>query len=281
MLFRIAGAPSVADRTIDEAILASFLGDLPQRTVEELLATSSVIEVPPRSFLSRPGDARLWLLVEGLARISIHAADGRNLVVHHAVPGETIGLSSIFADDSTESAQSLGECRLLPLDWERVRTMTQRDPAMARAAATEVTRRLRNELEATALGNLRSVRARIAGYALDLIARMPGEMATLPLSQQELADAVGASREAVARSLAALRSLGAVTTSACRLAGAAPRPAPRGAGRPPRTDHRAGATGAAGDGRGNWPARGGPRRRTDPDGGAQSQGLTQPAEARR
>jgi CRP/FNR family transcriptional regulator, cyclic AMP receptor protein len=217
MLFRIEGSPSKADRSIDEAILASFLGDLPQRTVEELLATSSVIEVPPRAFLLHPGDARLWLLVDGLVRIAVHAADGRQLVVHHTVPGETIGLGSIFAADSTESAQALGECRLLPLDWERVRTMTQHDPAMARAAASEVTRRLRNELEAAALGNLRSVRARIAGYALDLIARMPGVMATLPLSQQELADAVGASREAVARSLATLRSLGAVATGGRRL----------------------------------------------------------------
>ncbi|HEX4216017.1 MAG TPA: Crp/Fnr family transcriptional regulator [Candidatus Dormibacteraeota bacterium] len=217
MLFRIAGAPSAVDRTIDEAILASFLGDLPQRTVEELLVNSSVIEVPARSFLLHPGDARLWLLVEGLVRISIHASDGRQLVVHHAVPGETVGLGSIFATDGSEGAQALGECRLLPLDWERVRTMTQHDPAMATAVATEVTRRLRSELEATALGNHRSVRARIAGYALDLIGRMPGEMSTLPLSQQELADAVGASREAVARSLSALRSLGAIATGARRL----------------------------------------------------------------
>jgi CRP-like cAMP-binding protein len=217
MLFRIAGAPSAADRTIDEAILASFLGDLPQRTVEELLATASVIEVPPQAFLLHPGDARLWLVVEGLVRVSVHGADGRQLVVHHAVPGETVGLGSIFAPDNSESAQALGECRLVPLDWERVRTMSLHDPAMATAAATEVTRRLRNELEATALGSHRSVRARIAGYALDLISRMPGDMATLPLSQQELADAVGASREAVARSLSTLRSLGAIATGSRRL----------------------------------------------------------------
>jgi CRP-like cAMP-binding protein len=217
MLFRIAGVTSRVDRGVEDAILASFLGDLPKRMVEEILTAPSVIQVPPRATLLRPGDTRLWLLIEGLVRISVHSAEGRQLVVHHAVPGETIGLSSIFAAESSESAQALGDCRLLPLDWEQVRAMTARDPGTARAAAMEVTSRLRSELETTALSNHRSVRERVAGYALDLLARMPGEAVTLPLSQQELADAIGASREAVARSLAVLRTLGAVATGACRL----------------------------------------------------------------
>src|SRR5258708_4027138 len=58
---------------------------------------------------------------------------------------------------------------------------------------------------------------RIGAYLLELLGRMPGGHGVLPLTQQELGDAIGASREAVARSLGVLRRLGVVATGPSRI----------------------------------------------------------------
>jgi CRP/FNR family transcriptional regulator, cyclic AMP receptor protein len=198
-------------------VLASFLGDLQQREAEEVLAGASLVQVPAGATVLRPGEMRLWLIGDGLIQIFLLSPDGRQRSLYHAVPGETIGLASVFLPDSNTGAQAVIESWLLPLDWERLRSLTQSNSVLTRAISREILQRWQHIVEFMATRGQQPVRQRICAYLLELLARLPGTHGALPLTQQELADAIGASREAVARSLAVLRRLGLIATGPSRI----------------------------------------------------------------
>lgn len=217
MPFHIGPAGRSPGRRIEESVLASFLGDLQQREAEEVLGGASLLQVPAGATVLRPGETRLWLIGDGLIQIFLLSPDGRQRSLCHAVPGETIGLPSVFLPDSSTGARAVVESWLVPLDWERLRSLTLHNSALTLALSREVLQRWQHVVEFMATRGQRSVRQRIGTYLLELLARMPGAHGALPLTQQELADAVGASREAVARSLGVLRRLGLIATGPSRI----------------------------------------------------------------
>jgi CRP-like cAMP-binding protein len=100
-----------------------------------------------------------------------------------------------------------------------VRSLAERDPAVALALAAELAAMVRiavGELAATAFG---SVRQRVARHLLDLAASSDRDgRAVARVSQQELAEAVGSVREVVSRTLRQLRDEGVVDTGASWIA---------------------------------------------------------------
>jgi CRP/FNR family transcriptional regulator len=80
--------------------------------------------------------------------------------------------------------------------------------------AEELNRRLYESLQQTAVNAFGSVRQRVATHLLDLasIQQRPRGRLVARVKQQELADAVGTSREVVARVLRELRLEGLVAT---------------------------------------------------------------------
>lgn len=194
-------------------IVPGFLRGVPPRDAQAVLTAAALVRVPAGAIVLQPGENRLWLVVEGLVRLFMITADGRQLILLHAVPGETIGLASLFTGDGRVCAQTVVESRLLSLDWARVRTLLRTNPVVNEAAASEVIERTTRTLEAVSMRSIRTVLERIAGYVLELVSRTPGADPHLPLTHQELADAVGCSREAVSRSLGELRRRGLVGTA--------------------------------------------------------------------
>lgn len=90
---------------------------------------------------------------------------------------------------------------------------------MSWAIAEELTRRLYDRLQQTAINAFGSVKQRVAAHLLDLAStqQRPGDRLTARVSQQELADAVGSVREVIARVLRDLRVAGIVATSTDRV----------------------------------------------------------------
>jgi CRP/FNR family transcriptional regulator len=92
----------------------------------------------------------------------------------------------------------------------------RRDPQVSWAIAEELSRRLFEVLEQTAVNAFGSVRQRVAAHLLDLASdrQRPRGRLVAHVSQQELADAAGSVREVVARALRDLRVAGIVATTA-------------------------------------------------------------------
>jgi CRP/FNR family transcriptional regulator len=79
--------------------------------------------------------------------------------------------------------------------------------------AAEVTQRLYDTIDAGADRAFGSLRQRVARHLLDLATRQHDGRLIAPVTQQELAEAVGSARPAVARVVAELRELGLVAAA--------------------------------------------------------------------
>lgn len=162
-----------------------------------------------------PGDA-LYLMVEGRVRISIFAADGRELSFAHAVPSDIFGEIAVL-DGSPRSANAtaLDATRALSLSRADFNGLVDRHSSLARAAIRFLCLRLRevsDHLEDIALLPLE---ARLARFFLNRVTGLPAPRngparISLGMSQTELALLLGASRPKVNAALMALVQAGAI-----------------------------------------------------------------------
>lgn len=178
----------------------------------DLLASASVLDVPAGSVLYRDEErARTALVVAGLVRVYLTAADGRQITVRYAKSSDSLGIPMAVGGPVAVSAQAITDARLLVLDSARIRSFALSDPHLAWSLAEEVTRLLAGVLDAFAGTAFGTVRQRLARHLLDLAAERQHDADLLaPVTQQALADAVGTAREVVARTLRDFRDAGLV-----------------------------------------------------------------------
>jgi CRP/FNR family cyclic AMP-dependent transcriptional regulator len=134
--------------------------------------------------------------------------------VRYAREGEVLGTAIAVLGPIPVSAQAITDSTLLIMNVDTVRALGQSDARFAWAVAEEVARRLNDVLEVFAGTAFGSIRQRVARHLLDLAAEQPrARLLLAPVSQQELADAVGSVREVVTRVLRAMRDEGLVETT--------------------------------------------------------------------
>ena len=125
-----------------------------------------------------------------------------------------LGVATLYAEVARPFAiQALSDSELLSFRPAIVRGWADRDPRVARALLTETSARVMSFVAEFSGHAFANVRQRIARHLLDLAAdqRRSDELLA-PISQQELADAVGTVREVVVRVLRELRAGGVVQT---------------------------------------------------------------------
>jgi CRP-like cAMP-binding protein len=161
---------------------------------------------------------QVMIMLSGRVKISHFTADGREIILAVRGPGELLGeLSAIDQDPRSATALAAEPVEALVLSVEDFQQFVSTTPRAAMVLLTGLVRRLREadrkRIEFAAYDTV----GRVALRLLDL-AKQFGEPAekgvriTLPLSQQELAGLIGASREAVSKALQHLRKRGWVET---------------------------------------------------------------------
>lgn len=204
-----------AGESEQRAIATSLLAELPVSLRDRVLADALSVDLPAGSTIYRDeDDPRCALVVTGLVRVVLLAPDGRSVTVRYARAGELLGVPTIVGGPAPVVAHVVTDARLLMLNARTLRLLGQTEPAVAWLLAREVALRLYATLEATADTAFGSLRQRVARHLLDLAIRQPDGRLVAPVTQQELADAVGSARPAVARVVAELRALGLVATAA-------------------------------------------------------------------
>jgi CRP/FNR family transcriptional regulator, cyclic AMP receptor protein len=210
------------DADVRAAILKSHLHELPPEVVEELMTGAVRMKIPAGAVTHRPGEParHLELVISGVVRGFVTAPDGRTMTVRYCRPGALIGAVTLFATRFTTmpaAAQALVDAELLKFSPAVVRRAAARDPRVAQAFLSELSERVLSFIDEIPGNTFATVRQRVARHLLDLAAqRGPGREAVaeivVPVSQQELADAVGTVREVVVRVLRELRQDGVVRT---------------------------------------------------------------------
>jgi len=209
------GEGVLADHETRRVLAQSFLGDLPREVLDAVLANGDRADYPPGSTIYREGDPpRTLLVLRGLLRVYMSSPEGRQVTVRYARPADVLGVAVLVGGPADVSVQTLEEVSVFRLDARQLRAAAQRDARVSWALAEELNRRLYESLQQTAVNAFGSVRQRVATHLLDLASRQQQPRGTLVASvkQQELADAIGSSREVVARVLRDLRLEGLVAT---------------------------------------------------------------------
>ena len=154
-----------------------------------------------------PGD-QLYFIVSGKMKLGRTASDGRENLVAVMGPGEIFGEMALFdPSPRSTSATAVSETRLAGLKHENLRKVIQRSPEVSAQLLQALARRLRRTNENLADLVFSDVPGRVAKALLDLADRFgrpatDGILVAHELTQEELAQLVGASRETVNKALA-------------------------------------------------------------------------------
>ncbi len=162
-------------------------------------------------------DARtLFVIMRGAVRAVRFSTDGREQVIHVERAGASIGEIPVF-DGGTYPSTAIADedSVLLSLDRETVRRLFAEYPAMAMAALSVLSQRLRKCAELVEFLSLREVGQRLARL-LVLEAKCSGKnesggvVVDLKMTNQQIAAQVGSVREVVSRAFTRLQQDGLI-----------------------------------------------------------------------
>jgi CRP/FNR family cyclic AMP-dependent transcriptional regulator len=157
---------------------------------------------------------RLYVIGEGKIKLGRTSSDGRENLLAILGPGEMFGELSLFDPGArTATATAVAESQLIALGHDDLNLFLSGRPAVAATLLAALARRLRRTNETLADLVFTDVPGRVAKALLDLSARFgrpaeDGVMVPHDLTQEELAQLVGASRETVNKALADFASRG-------------------------------------------------------------------------
>jgi CRP/FNR family transcriptional regulator, cyclic AMP receptor protein len=160
-----------------------------------------------------PGD-RLYVIVDGKVKLGRASGDGRENLLAILGPGEMFGELSLFdPGPRNATATAVADSALIGLGSDELTTWVSGRPDVARHLLRALARRLRRTNEALADLVFSDVPGRVAKALLDLSERFgrpadDGLRVAHDLTQEELAQLVGASRETVNKALADFASRG-------------------------------------------------------------------------
>jgi CRP-like cAMP-binding protein len=150
---------------------------------------------------------RLYVVREGRIAIAKRAYDGRESVVALMEEGDLFGEMPLFdGQPRTAEARSLEPTEMVIVPYHSVRDVLENAPALLWGVVELLSNRLRQTDSALADSMFLDVTGRTAKRLLELAG--DAEEFILPVTQEELAGMVGASRERVNKALSAFIRLG-------------------------------------------------------------------------
>jgi len=186
-----------------------FFRDLTEADLAFLLPTCSMRTLRRGDLLFEEGDdcSELFVVSSGLVAISKKSVDGRESVVALMERGELFGeMGMLDGLGRSAEARALEPSEIIAIPYAPVRQLFEERPALLWGTTAMLVGRLRAMDEALADSVFLDVTGRTAKRLLELA----GEASEfyLPVTQEELAGMVGASRERVNKAISSFIRLG-------------------------------------------------------------------------
>jgi CRP-like cAMP-binding protein len=199
--------------------------DLPSEDLEAIAALTHPRRFAAGEAVFREGDSSntCYIVRSGHARAVREHGDGRQLALATFGPGDIFGELAMFGDElrsaTVEAIEPLDVLGILGSDMRRL--MGAR-PQLAIALAAALARRLRATNERLASQSFQTVQSRVANVLGQLVDRARAEGAgngdvPLTVTQAEVAQLAGSSRESASRFLAVLERAGVISQGRGRL----------------------------------------------------------------
>lgn len=183
------------------------------RTVIDRVAVRRRLE--PGTVLFRKDDESdtFYLIDEGEIEISVTSSGGRKLSLEILTAPEVFGEIGLFAGRRTADATALTHAVLRSVRRSDLLTSIRSDPDLALALIDLLCARLRAVSDKLEERTFQPLSVRLARRLVHLLDTYIGREGTVPLSQTELADFAGATREAVAKTVGQWRQRGWIEVS--------------------------------------------------------------------
>ena len=195
------------DLIIRKAPLFSALDD---EAAHELRQSMVALKLNKGQVLFKEGQDgdRLYVVVHGKIKLGTTSADGRENLLSILGPGEMFGELSLFdPEPRTSTATAVTDAKLVSLAHEAVIGLVTTNPQTSLELLRRLAQRLRKSNEILADLVFADVPGRVAKAIMDLgerfgVMKEDGLHVNHDLTQEELAQLVGASRETVNKALA-------------------------------------------------------------------------------
>lgn len=196
---------------VDEALRsAALFRDLDDEAAAALQESMVAVELHRGAVLFREGDEgdRVYVVSNGKIKLGQTSPDGRENLLALLGPGQMFGELSLFdPGPRSATAAAVTDTKLLGLGHEDLLPLLSGRPGVARGLLLQLASRLRRSNDTLADLVFSDVPGRVAKALLDLSDRFgvpsdEGVRVVHDLTQEELAQLVGASRETVNKALA-------------------------------------------------------------------------------
>src|ERR1700678_2899694 len=207
------------ESVLRRAPLFDALDDDGARTLRRQMAEVKLAR-GERLFMEGDDGDRLYVVLDGKMKLTRAAADGRENLVSVIGPGEMFGELSLFDPrPRTSTASAVTDATLAALAHDALRPWLRERPEVSMHMLQALARRLRRANDLNADLVFTDVPGRVAKNLLDLADRFgeqehDGLHVHHDLTQEELAQLVGASRETVNKALADFAARGWLQISA-------------------------------------------------------------------
>ena len=180
-----------------------------------LLEAGSVVRRYAKSQLViQQGDESnsLFLILSGRVKVFVSDGEGKEVIVNTLSTGEYFGeLAGISDGHRAASIMTLEPSELRVIPYKAFMGAVTRSPEFSRYVIQTLVERIKDLTDRVAGFALQTVYSRLAKTLTNHARSEHGVMVTHKLTQQELADEIGASREMVGRLLRDLRAGGYVS----------------------------------------------------------------------
>ena len=186
-----------------------LFADLDDASLDRVAATADERTLRRGDVLFTEGEASntLYVVTEGRIAIANKSIDGRESVVALMEPGDLFGEMPLFDGlGRSAEARALEPSTVIEIPYAPVMALYEENPAELWAVVRLLASRLRSMDESLADSVFLDVTGRTAKRLLELAD--DSDEFTLPITQEELAGMVGASRERVNKAIASFVRLG-------------------------------------------------------------------------
>jgi CRP/FNR family transcriptional regulator, cyclic AMP receptor protein len=198
----------------------SLFDGVAQADLEHLAALATVRRYPKNALIVSEGERAdtLYLILSGRVKVFVGDEDGRRVVLATQRAGEYFGEMSLDEGVRSASVMALEPCELGLLQRAHLRDFLGHHPDAALAVINNLIRRTRSLTHRIRDLSLMDAYGRLAKLLVSLATVEAGRLIVCePLTQKEIGERIGASREMVSRIFKDLKAGGYIDNEGRRL----------------------------------------------------------------
>lgn len=203
-----------------QAPSAVQLERIPDEFVRTLAALGRLRTHPKNTVFITEGDSSdsVFVILSGRVKVFIADAEGHEVILDTQGPGEYVGEMALDGKPRSASVMTLEPTQFSVVGREAVREAIRRNPDFALDMLSKVIERARLATSSVKDLALLDVYGRVANLLLNLAVEADGKL-SIPekITQQEIAERVGASRDMVSRIFRDLTAGGYISVESRRI----------------------------------------------------------------